>query len=80
MSDAPDPGLLPPLSQEDLRAVVAFAAACARPALALFETACPDDPRPRAAIEAAQAFAGGERRTQALRLAALAALRAGREA
>jgi hypothetical protein len=45
------------LSRYELRAVTGFAVACARPALALFERERPDDPRPRAAIDAAQAFA-----------------------
>jgi type II secretory pathway pseudopilin PulG len=68
------------LSRSELRAVVGYAVACARPALAIFERECPDDPRPRAAIEAAQAFADGAERTKALRDGAWAAQRAAREA
>jgi|GEM_PF-579921 len=69
------------LSLADLRAVAGYAAACALPALALFERARPDDGRPRAAVEAAQAFAdGATARTKALRDAAWAAQRAAHEA
>ncbi|MCC6313564.1 MAG: exonuclease SbcC [Thermomicrobiales bacterium] len=64
------------LTRSELRAVVGYAAACARPALALFERECPDDRRPRAAIDAAQAFADGGERTRALRESAWAAHRA----
>jgi hypothetical protein len=55
------------LSLCELRAVAGYAAACARPALAVFERERPDDRRPRAAIDAAQAFAEGAERTKALR-------------
>jgi hypothetical protein len=65
-----------PLTLAELRAVAAYAAACARPALPLFERLRPNDPRPRAAIDAAQAFADGAPRTRALRDAAWAAQRA----
>jgi hypothetical protein len=68
------------LSRSELRAVAAYAAACARPALAIFERERPDDPRPRAAIEAAQAFADGAERTRALRDRAWAAHRGAQEA
>src|SRR4051794_27820151 len=44
------------LSRSDLRAVAGYALACARPALAIFERERPDDRRPRAALDAAQAF------------------------
>jgi len=43
------------LSQSDLREVAGYAAASARPALAIFERERPDDRRPRAAIDAAEA-------------------------
>ncbi len=69
-----------PLSRADLRAVAAYAAACALPALDLFERDRPGDPRPRAAVDAARAFADGAERTRALRDAAWAAQRAAREA
>lgn len=63
----------------ELRAVAGYAAACARPALAIYERVRPDDPRPRAAIDAAQAFADGGRRTKAIRDSAWAAQRAYQE-
>src|SRR3954469_12530414 len=68
------------LSKAELRAVARFAATCARPALAMFESQRPDDPRPRMAIEAAQAFADGAERSKALRDAAWGAMRAANEA
>lgn len=67
------------LSLSELREVARYAAACARPALAIFEQERPDDPRPRAAIAAAQAFADGAKRTKALRDSAWAAQRAAQE-
>jgi hypothetical protein len=68
------------LSQPELRHVAAFAAACARPAVVIFETQRPGDPRPRTAINAAQAFADGAPRTKTLRDSAWASHRAAREA
>jgi hypothetical protein len=68
------------LSRSELRAVAGYAAACARAALAIFERARPGDRRPRAAIDAAQAFADGGARTKALRDRAWAAHRAAQEA
>jgi hypothetical protein len=67
------------LSWVELRAVARYAAACARPALAIFERDRADDRRPRAAIDAAQAFADGAERTKALRDSAWAAHRAAQE-
>ncbi|MFT7841613.1 exonuclease SbcC [Saccharothrix sp. BKS2] len=67
------------LGRDELRAVTAYAVACARTALAVFEREHPDDRRPRAAIEAAQAFADGGERTKALRDHAWAAHRAAQE-
>ena len=67
------------LSRSELREVAGYAVACARPALVIFERARPDDRRPRAAIDAAQAFADGGERTKALR-DAWAAHRAAQEA
>jgi hypothetical protein len=64
------------LSVSELRAVAAYAAACARPALLIFERDRADDARPRAAVDAAQAFADGEKRTKAIRDAAWAAQQA----
>lgn len=68
------------LSRSELREVAGYAVACARPALAIFERERPDDRRPRAAIDAAQAFADGAERTKALRDSAFAAHRAAQEA
>ena len=68
------------LSRSELWEVTGYAVACARPALAIFERERPDDPRPRAAIDAAQAFAEGAERTRALRDNAWAAHRAAQEA
>ena len=67
------------LSLPELREVTGYAVACARPALAIFERERPDDRRPRAAIDAAQAFANGAERTKALRDNAWAAHRAAQE-
>ena len=67
------------VSRSELREVAGYAVACARPALAIFERARPDDRRPRAAIDAAQAFAAGGERTKALRDSAWAAQRAAQE-
>src|SRR3954454_2000793 len=67
------------LSRPELRAVAGYAVACARPALTIFERDRPDDGRPRAAIDAAQAFADGGERTKALRDSAWAAHRAAQE-
>jgi hypothetical protein len=67
------------LSMDELREVARFSVACAEPALALFERACPGDRRARDAIEAAQAFADGAKRTKAIRDSAWAAHRAAQE-
>ena len=67
------------LRPSELREVASYAVACARPALAIFERERPDDRRPRAAIDAAQAFADGGERTKALRDSAWAAHRAAQE-
>ncbi len=68
------------LSRSELREVAGYAVACAWPALAIFERERPDDRRPHAAIDAAQAFADGAERTKALRDGAWAAQRAAQEA
>src|SRR5215208_8353233 len=68
------------LSRSELREVASYAVACARPALVIFERERPDDRRPRAAIDAAQAFADGGERTKALRDSAWAGHRAAQEA
>ncbi|HEY0932175.1 MAG TPA: exonuclease SbcC [Trebonia sp.] len=69
----PDDAPATELSLCELRGVAGNAAACARPALAVCERERPDDRRPRAAIDAAQAFADGSERTRALRDSAGAA-------
>ncbi len=68
------------LTQADLRMVAGFAASCARPALAIFEDEVPGDGRPRAALDAAHAFAEGSDRTKALRDRAWDAQRAANQA
>jgi hypothetical protein len=68
------------LSLTELREVTRYAVACATPALRVFEAARPDDPRPREALDAAQAFADGAARTRAIRDCAWAAHRAYQEA
>ncbi|WP_037366438.1 putative immunity protein [Amycolatopsis orientalis] len=68
------------LDLSELRAVTAYAVACAEPVLSIFEQARPDDRRPREAIEAARAFAEGAKRGKAIRDAAWAAQRAYQEA
>ncbi|MEU4424102.1 putative immunity protein [Actinoplanes sp. NPDC024001] len=67
------------LSMTELREVAAYAVACAEPALAIYERDRPDDPRPRAAVAAAKAFADGGERTKAIRDSAWAAHRAYQE-
>jgi hypothetical protein len=68
------------LSEHELREIAGYAADCARRALAIFEQNRPADTRPRDAIDAARAFAGGGRRTGALRRSAWAAYRAAQDA
>jgi hypothetical protein len=68
------------LSRSELREVARFAVACARPALAIFERERPGDLRPRAAIDAAQAFVDGAERSKTLRDSAWAAFRAAQHA
>lgn len=64
------------LTLAELRAVTGYAAACAREALEIFEAERPGDLRPRTAINTAQAFADGAKRTKALRDSAWDAQRA----
>ncbi|WP_406282456.1 putative immunity protein [Nocardia sp. NBC_00881] len=71
-----DENLMIELSMAELREITGYAVACAEPALAIFERERPDDQRPRAAIDAAQAFADGGKRTKAIRDSAWAAHRA----
>jgi hypothetical protein len=67
------------LTMTELRHITAYAAACAQPALAIFEHHHPDDRRPRAAIDAAHAFANGAKRSKALRDNAWATHKAAQE-
>ncbi len=69
-----------PLTLESLRAIGGWAADCAERALLVFETRAASDPRPRAAIEAIEEFAGGGRRTARLRSLAMEAHAAARAA
>ncbi|WP_087509095.1 putative immunity protein [Cellulomonas iranensis] len=75
MTAAPAPDHVE-LSTDDLRAVARYAADCAAQVLPAFEAAVPDDPRPREALAAARAFAGGAARSNRQRTAAVAAHRA----
>ena len=68
-----------PLSMESLRVLGSWAADCAERALPLFEAYAESDSRPRAAIAEIREFAGGGKRTAALRSLALAAFSAARE-
>ncbi|MFX4292926.1 putative immunity protein [Streptomyces bohaiensis] len=68
------------LTMDELRAVAGFALLSAEDVLPVFETAHPDDARPRAAVRAARAFVDGERRTKLQRVSSLDAHRAAREA
>lgn len=67
------------LGLAELREIAGYAVACALPALVIFERDRLGDRRPRAAIEAARAFAEGARRTKAIRDSAWAAHRAYQE-
>lgn len=75
-----DDSLRTEMSLPKLREVTGYAVACAQPALAIIESECPGDRRPRAALDAAQEFAHGATRTKALRDNAWAAYRAAQEA
>lgn len=66
------------LTMADLRVVTRFAAECAAEVLPLFDA--PDDPRPRAALDAARAFVDGAERSRLQRAAAVDAARAAKEA
>ncbi|CCH70511.1 conserved hypothetical protein [Phycicoccus elongatus Lp2] len=64
----------------ELRTVVRYVVMHAEDVLDVFEQAVPDDPRPRAAIEAAWTFVNGANRTKLQRVASLDAHRAARSA
>ena len=70
----PDPRLVTirrggSLTDSDHHLLALWAAACAEHVLHLFESASPDDPRPREAIEHARAWAAGEVRMMQARAA-----------
>nr|MDT0657602.1 exonuclease SbcC [Micromonospora sp. DSM 115978] len=68
------------LTMDELRVVARYVVGHAEEVLPVFERAVPEDPRPRAAIEAAWAFINGANRTKLQRVASLDAHRAARSA
>jgi immunity protein 5 of polymorphic toxin system len=68
------------LTMDELRAVAGYVVQHAADVLPVFEQAVPDDPRPRAAIDAARVFAGGAERTRLQRVTSVDAHRAARSA
>ncbi|MFF7159735.1 putative immunity protein [Streptomyces sp. NPDC008139] len=68
------------LTMDELRVVARYVVGHAEEVLPVFERAVPDDPRPRAAIDAARAFVNGANRTTSQRVAAFDAHRAARSA
>ncbi|MEU5838306.1 putative immunity protein [Streptomyces diacarni] len=68
------------LTMDELRVVARYVARTAEEVLSVFESAVPQDPRPRAALDAAWEFAGGARRTRLQRVTSLDAHRAAKEA
>lgn len=68
------------LTTDELRVVARYVAETAADVLPLFEAACPDDLRPRLALDAAWEFVGGGRRTKLQRVTSLDAHRAAKEA
>lgn len=68
------------LTMDELRVVARYVVRHAEEVLPVFEQAVPDDPRPRAAIDAAWTFINGAARTKLQRVASLDAHRAARSA
>ena len=68
------------LTTDELRVVARYVAEAAVEVLPVFETACPGDPRPRLALDAAWEFVGGARRTKLQRVTSLDAHRSAKEA
>ncbi len=68
------------LTIDELRAVTAYATACAEPTMTIVEETLSHDQRPAEALAAARAFTEGAARSNRLRDAAAAAHSAGREA
>ena len=67
------------LTDEDHRLLALWAATCAEHVLGLFESARPDDPRPREAIEHARAWVRGEVKMMEARRVAGGAMAAARD-
>jgi hypothetical protein len=67
------------MTDETHRLLALWAATCADHVLPLFETARPEDPRPREAIEQIRAWAGGDREMMATRAAGGHAMGAARD-
>jgi len=68
------------LTVDELRVVARYAAESAQEALPIFEADRPDDPRARAAIDAAWVFVHGAPRSRLQRMASLEAHRAAKDA
>ncbi len=68
------------LTHEELRVVARYVAESAQEVLPLFESTTPDDPRPRAALDAAWEFIHGARRTKLQRVTSMDAHRAAGDA
>jgi hypothetical protein len=68
------------LTMDELRVVARYVVQHAEDVLSVFEQAVSDDPRPRAAIDAAWAFINGAKRTRLQRVTSLDAHRAARSA
>ncbi|MER5555993.1 putative immunity protein [Streptomyces sp. NPDC002793] len=68
------------LTMDELRVVALYVVRHAEDVLSVFEQAVPDDPRPRAAIDAAWEFVNGAARTRLQRVTSLDAHRAARSA
>lgn len=68
------------LTMDELRVVAHYVVQHAADVLSVFEQAVPDDPRPRAAIDAAWVFINGANRTKLQRVTSLDAHRAARSA
>lgn len=68
------------LTMDELRVVARYVVRHAEDVLLVFEQAVPDDPRPRAAIDAAWAFIDGANRTKWQRVTSFDAHRAARSA
>jgi hypothetical protein len=65
LPERPDPRLVTirrggTLTDADHHLLALWAASCAEHVLGVFESACPDDPRPREAVEAGRAWVRGE--------------------